>query len=143
MEPASADDEHVSEIYEWPGRKPSRAPVYFIRGTGRRHPGDQYTLSTRQEEDIQGTGLIYQWSGRRHPGDQYTLSTRQEEDIQGTGLIYQSGRSHPGDQYTISTRQEEDIQGRYTMYTKQEEDIHDPGIYKMNHLNKYIKFSHV
>ena len=56
MGPA-ADDKHVSEIYQRDRKKTSRGPVYYIHETGRRHPGDQYTIYTRQEEDIQGTGI--------------------------------------------------------------------------------------
>ena len=114
-------------------RQTSRGPVYYIHETGRRHPGDQYIIYTRQEEDIQGIGILYKLyrkkasmghedyarnrkktsrgpvyyireTGRKHLGDRNTTSR---------GLvcyIHEIGIRHPGDQYTIYTRQEEDMQ---------------------------------
>ena len=58
------------------GRPKAKAivrPAYFVHETGK---------------NLQGTGLIYQWSGRRYPRDQYTTSTRQEEYIQWTSIQY-------------------------------------------------------
>ena len=98
----AADHKHVLEIYQRDRKKTSRGPVYYINETGRRHPGDWYTIYTRQEEDIMGNGILWQWPGRRHPGGRYTIAMARKKTSRGpVYYVSETGRRHPGDRYTI------------------------------------------
>ena len=92
----AADDRHVPETYQRDRKKTSRGPVYYISETGRRHPGDQFIIHTRQAQDTRWTSILYK-------------RDRQKPSRGPVSYINETGKRHPEDRNTVPPRQAKDI----------------------------------